>query len=238
MKRLEVCDFTARRGSFELGPLSLEIEAGEIFAVLGRTGAGKTVLLEAMASMFRGDGGRVLLDGQDVADIQPGERGLGLVYQDCGLFPHMTVRENIEYGLRMRRWGREERRRRSAELMERFGIAGIASQYPGTLSGGEGQRTALARALALGPELLLLDEPFSALDPATRQDMQAELLRIHEDFGCTVVFVTHDFAEAQLLADRVGILLGGRLLAVTPGAELMERRYCAEVEEFLGRDRN
>lgn len=235
MRHLEVRDFAVKRGGFRLGPLSLDIEQGEIFAILGRTGAGKTVLLEAMAGMFRGDRGRVLLDGRDVVEIPPGERGLGLVYQDNGLFPHMTVKENIEYGLKMHRRSRGERERRSRELMAMLGIEGIAFQYPGTLSGGESQRTALARALALEPELLLLDEPFSALDPATRRRMQAELKKIHRDFHCTMVFVTHDFGEAQLLADRVGILLEGQLQAVAPGAELMERSYCREVDEFLGR---
>ena len=126
MRHLEVRDFAVKRGGFRLGPLSLDIEQGEIFAILGRTGAGKTVLLEAMAGMFRGDRGRVLLDGRDVVEIPPGERGLGLVYQDNGLFPHMTVKENIEYGLKMHRRSRGERERRSRELMAMLGIEGIA----------------------------------------------------------------------------------------------------------------
>ncbi len=235
MKTIEIRDFSVRRGTFTLGPLSLTLQPGEIFAVLGYTGSGKTVLLESLCGLIPGNSGKILYDGRDVLDIPIGQRGLGIVSQDHGLFPHMRVEENIAYGLRRNHYKREEREQRVSELLHLLSISHIRKQYPGTLSGGESQRTALARALALKPELLVLDEPFSALDPATRQTLYRELLAIHKQLPCTIVFVTHDFAEAQLLADRVGILLDGELLTVSDSKTLMERHYCDKIEKFLGR---
>ncbi len=235
MKEIKVCHFSVKRGSFILKPLSLTIEKGEIFAILGRTGSGKTVLLEAMGGMFPGDSGQILYNGVDVMELAPSERSLGFVYQDRGLFPHMKVIENIAYGLKMHKYPKERRKKRVEELLELLSISHIRNQYPGTLSGGECQRTALARALALEPEVLLLDEPFSALDPSTKRILYQEIQDIHDRFPCTIVFVTHDFTEAQLLADRVGILLDGELLVVTKGTDLMQDRYCDKVELFLGR---
>ena len=235
MKEIKIDEFTVRRGNFLLKPVSLTIKKGEIFAILGYTGSGKTVLLEAVAGMFSGDSGRILYDGEDVSGVPPGKRGIGIVYQNHGLFPHMTVAENIGYGMKMNHYDKKERTRRTEELLELLSITHIKDQYPGTLSGGESQRTALARALALRPGVLLLDEPFSALDPSTRRILYRELLAIHKQFECTIIFVTHDFKEASILADRIGILLDGELLAVTGGKELMEHTYCEKVETFLGR---
>ena len=228
MNQLVINNFSVKRGSFALSPISLTIQMGEIFAILGRTGSGKTVLLEAISGMFPGDTGSILLDGTDIRDIPPSQRKLGLVYQDYGLFPHMKVKENISYGLKMDS--------RAQELMEMLSISHIGDQYPGTLSGGESQRTALARALALAPQVLLLDEPFSALDPATRQSLYQELRRIHRHFGCTIIFVTHDFLEARTLAGRAAILLDGKLQTVTDTSRLMDGHFSAEVERFLGRN--
>lgn len=235
MKEIVIHNFSVRRGCFTLKPLSLSIEKGEIFAILGRTGSGKTVLLEAIGGMFPGTGGWIHYDGTDVLDIPPCSRRLGLVYQDQGLFPHMRVCDNIAYGLNMHGFSREEQKSRTWALMEMLSITHIKDQYPGTLSGGESQRTALARALALEPEVLLLDEPFSALDPATRKQLYTELEKIHERYKCTIIFVTHDFTEAAVLANRVGILLDGELKAVVPANRLMDGHYCEEVELFLGR---
>ena len=172
MKEILIHNFTVKRGSFTLNPLSLTIEKGEIFAILGRTGSGKTVLLEAIGGMFPGTGGSIQYDGVDVMDIPPRSRRLGFVYQDHGLFPHMKVWENIAYGLKMRGASKEEQLQTADRLMELLSITHIKNQYPGVLSGGESQRTALARALAVKPDTLLLDEPFSALDQATRQKLQ------------------------------------------------------------------
>ncbi len=235
MTEVEIREFSVKRGSFRLKPVSLTIEKGEIFAILGYTGSGKTVLLEAIGGMFPGDTGKILYDGKDVMSIAPGKRNLGFVYQSHALFPHMTVSENIVYGMKMNHYNKVERLERTKELMELLSITQIKDQYPGTLSGGESQRTAIARALAIKPDILLLDEPFSALDPATKKVLYKEIREIHDKFRCTIVFVTHDFAEAELLADRVGILLGGEMFTVTEGKNLMKNHYCDKIEAFLGR---
>ena len=233
MNQLVINNFSVKRGSFTLSPISLTIQMGEIFAILGRTGSGKTVLLEAISGMFPGDTGSILLDGTDIRDIPPAQRKLGLVYQDYGLFPHMKVKENILYGLKMHGYSKKEQDSRAQELMEMLSISHIGDQYPGTLSGGESQRTAL---VLTGSDLLLLDEPFSALDPATRQSLYQELRRIHRHFGCTIIFVTHDFLEARTLAGRAAILLDGKLQTVTDTSRLMDGHFSAEVERFLGRN--
>lgn len=235
MKEIVIRNFSVKRGNFTLQPISLTIKKGEIFAVLGRTGSGKTVLLEAIGGMYPGSGGSIEYDGADIMDLPFGSRRMGFVYQNHGLFPHMKVWDNIAYGLKMHKFPPEEQKRRVAALMEMLSITHIKGQYPGTLSGGESQRTALARALALEPEVLLLDEPFSALDPVTRKRLYGELEKIHERFQCTIIFVTHDFKEAELLAHRVGILLEGELKAVVSADRLLQEQYCDEVEEFLGR---
>lgn len=231
---IEIRNFTVRRGEFVLQPVSLTIREGEIFALLGRTGSGKTVLLEAIAGMFPGDKGEVLYDGVNVMEIPPCKRKMGIVYQNDGLFPHMKVEDNISYGLRMHGYSKQERKQTAEELMDMLSISHIRNQYPGTLSGGEKQRTALARALALRPELLLLDEPFSALDPATKEVLYKNIMEIHRLFGCTIIFVTHDFKEAELLSSEVGILLEGELLEVTEGKQLLKGSYSRKIEEFLG----
>lgn len=235
MKEIVIHNFTVQRGSFTLKPLSITIGKGEIFAILGRTGSGKTVLLEAIGGMFPGTGGSICFDGTDIRDIDPGSRRLGFVYQNHCLFPHMTVYDNIVYGMKMHRFPKEEQQKRAAVLMEMLSITHLKNRYPGTLSGGESQRTALARALVLEPEILLLDEPFSALDPATRKQLYIEIQAIHRQYGCTIIFVTHDFTEAGILAHRVGILLDGSLRAVVPADRLMKEHYSGEVELFLGR---
>lgn len=235
MNKISVEEFTVQRGEFVLKPISFEVKEGEIFAVLGQTGAGKTVLLEAVSGMFPGRGGRILLDGREVIKIPAAERGIGFVYQDKALFPHMTVYENIVYGLKRHGVSKREQRERAEEMMEMFSISHLAGQNAKTLSGGEAQRVALARALILKPEVLLLDEPFSALDPATKSQLYQEIQAIHETYHCTILFVTHDFHEAEILADRVAVLLNGELKLITEASRLMKERHTEEVEHFLGR---
>ncbi|MBO5460990.1 MAG: ATP-binding cassette domain-containing protein [Ruminococcus sp.] len=235
MVKISVQDFTVKRGEFVLKPTTFEVKEGEIFAVLGQTGSGKTVLLEAISGMFRGMGGKILLEDREVCEIPAAERGIGFVYQDKALFPHMTVYENIVYGLKRHGISKMEQKERTREMMEMFSISHLAGQNTKTLSGGEGQRVALARALILKPEVLLLDEPFSALDPVTKSQLYKKIKEIHEKYGCTIVFVTHDFHEAQILADRVAILLQGELKLVTEASRLMQGTYSEEVEHFLGR---
>ncbi len=232
---IEVRDIRVERGSFALTVDRIHIAPREIFGILGSTGSGKTVLLEAIAGAFPVSEGVILVDGRDMAGCDPRERSMGILYQDYVLFPHMTVRENIGYGLRMHGVAREEITARVDEQLAIFGIEHIADSYPGTISGGESQRTALARALVLRPRILLLDEPFSALDPATKERMYKLIRDIHARFNCTIVFVTHGFNEAMVLADRIGIILGGKLRATVDAAELLTHPgYDADVQYFLG----
>lgn len=223
----------ARRGSFEMRIDALRIKPREVFAILGTTGSGKTVLMESIAGAFPLDEGRIFLDGKDVSKLPVQQRHLGILYQDYALFPHLSVHDNIAYGLRRNGCATAEARKRAGAIMERFGIAHLADRYPGIISGGEAQRTALARALVLEPEILLLDEPFSALDPSTKERMYALLREVHAQYNCTIVFVTHDFNEARVLADRVGIMLGGRL-RTTCAAERLFEQTDPEVRRFLG----
>lgn len=232
---LKIQDYSVRRGDFLLENINLNIYEKEIFAILGKSGAGKTVLLESIAGIYPPTEGSILLHGRNVRSIPFQKRNIGFVYQDYGLFPHVSVRENIAYGLKMRGYSKKEIEEKTEFMMELFSISHIASQFPKNISGGECQRTALARALILEPELLLLDEPFAAIDCSTKKKMYSELMKIHEKFSCTIVIVTHDFSEAQLLADRIGIILKGRLKAVADSKNLMDGHYSEEVDIFLGR---
>lgn len=232
---IEVQGLRVCRGSFVLEVPALSVRTREIFAILGSTGSGKTVLLESIAGAFPLDGGRILLDGKSVDTLPVQQRHLGIVYQDYALFPHMTVHDNIAYGLRMNDCPSREVTDRVRAMLSLFSIEHIADRYPGIISGGESQRTALARALVLEPDILLLDEPFSALDPATKERMYTTLRDVHARFDCTIVFVSHDFTEARTLADRVGIVLDGRLRTVRNVDELFQPEGLdKDVRYFLG----
>jgi molybdate transport system ATP-binding protein len=231
---IRISDLRVRRGEFQLEVDFLCIHAGEVFAILGSTGSGKTVLMESIAGAYPADAGQILLNGVDADSMSIQDRHLGILYQDYALFPHMTVRGNIAYGLKRARIHHAEIDERVNEVMEMFGIAHIADRHPGVISGGESQRCALARALVLQPEMLILDEPFSALDPTTKLQIYDMLRDVHARFDCTIVFVTHDFNEAQVLADRVGIILDGRLRCVVDADRLFEESPDPDVNRFLG----
>lgn len=234
MNAIESRALEIKRGSFKLGPIDLSVEEGEIFAILGRTGSGKTVLLETLAGFYQADYiGDIALFGKDARELAPNMREMGFVYQDSGLFPHMTVEQNITYGLRMHHMDAKVIEEKLEYILELLSISKIRGQYPATISGGERQRTALARSLVLNPRILLLDEPFCALDPATRQKLYEEISHIHRNFKCTIVFVTHDFGEAQQLANRIGIILNGKLKVVVEASQLFEQEYDNDVREFL-----
>ena len=227
---------TLRRGTFLLDHVSLHVDRREIVAVIGKTGAGKTLLLESIAGFHRPDGGHVLYNGVSVSGIPVSRRNIGYLYQDYCLFPHMTARQNIGYGLKLRRVARDEIDCRVNELARQFEIKAVLDQYPATLSGGEQQRVALARALITQPGLLLLDEPFSALDPVTKRRLSGTIQGIRDHFGCSIVFVTHNFKETAL-ADRVGVLLEGRLRGIAPSQQLLSAPWDADVRAFLGIER-
>lgn len=234
---IEVRNLRVTRGEFTLEVDELFIRPREVFAILGSTGSGKTVLMESIVGAYPINVGSILLDGKSVETLPIQQRHLGILYQDYALFPHMTVRDNIAYGLKRAHVPHDEIDMRVNEMLAMFGIEHIAERHPGVISGGESQRTALARALVLKPEILILDEPFSALDPTTKQQMYSMLRDVHECFDCTIVFVTHDFNEAQTLADRVGIILDGRLRTVVPACELFSTEHAEEVGRFLGIER-
>lgn len=221
---LNVRNVSIRRGNFLLDQIDLTIKEREIVALIGKTGAGKTVLLETIAGFNKPDRGSILYQGREI----------GYLYQDYCLFPHMTAEKNIGYCLKMRGCPRNEIREQVQKMAEQFGITGILNQYPGTLSGGEQQRVALARALMVRPQLLILDEPFSALDPVTKKRLYGMIRQIREQFGCAILFVTHDFQEAQELADRVGVLIGGRLQGIVKSEDLFTADWNEDTRDFLG----
>lgn len=214
--------------------VTLNIEDGEFFVLLGPSGSGKSTILRMIAGLTRNDAGRVLIHGRDATYLAPQERGIGFVFQQYALFQHMTVAENIEFGLRVRRMPRLERRKRCNELLEMVGLIGLADRVPRQLSGGQQQRVALARALAPRPSVLLLDEPFGALDARIRVDLRRSLRQIQRDVGITTLFVTHDQEEAFELGDRLGVMNAGRLLEVGPAPELYFRPQTEFVATFLG----
>lgn len=240
---VEIRDLWVDLEEFRLCDINLDVADGEYFVVLGPTGAGKTVLLETIAGLHRPLRGRVLLAGDDVTHAPPERRGVGFVYQDYVLFPHLSVAGNIAFGLRLRGMSRGDIEERVAAISQLLGIEHLLHRRPGTLSGGEAQRVALARALVVEPRLLLLDEPLSALDPETREGLQRELGRIHRELGTTTIHVTHDFEEAVALGDRIAVLredrVGdsrreGQIVQVGTPEEIFRRPANEFVARFVG----
>ena len=223
-------------GSFALRDVSLAIDKGAYWVILGPSGCGKTVLLQTIAGFFSPERGRIVVGGRDITTLPPEKRRMGLVFQQSALFPHRSVRENIAYGLRARRAKAQEVEKTVAELVERLRLGDVVSRPVATLSGGEAQRVAVARALAIRPDLLLLDEPMSALDHNTRLELQAELGRLHRELGLTTLHVTHSREEAAALGDHIAVLLGGRIVQQGPFAEVQSRPRCPFVARFLGLD--
>jgi molybdopterin-binding protein len=221
-------------GEFFLRDVWLEINDDEYFVILGPTGAGKSILLETMAGIYRPDKGKIILDDRDITHIPPRERNIGMVYQDYTLFPFLTVEENIAFGLKTRKMREDEIKRKVDELEELLDIAHLAHRYPNTLSGGEQQKVAIARAIAIEPSILLLDEPLSALDSRTRDYLREELKRVKKEFGITMIHVTHDQTEALVLADRIAVMMHGRLMQVGTPYEIFNKPLNEELADFVG----
>jgi spermidine/putrescine transport system ATP-binding protein len=218
--------------------VTLEIPAGEFFSMLGPSGCGKTTTLRVIAGFEEADSGRVLLDGEDVTWVSPKKRNVNMVFQDYALFPHMTVAENVAFGLKLRRVDRAELGARVAEMLQVVRLAGYEDRRPAALSGGQRQRVALARALVNRPAALLLDEPLGALDLKLRREMQLELKRIQKDTGTTFVYVTHDQEEALTMSDRIAVMDGGVVQQVDAPKALYERPATAFVADFIGTSNN
>jgi putative spermidine/putrescine transport system ATP-binding protein len=214
--------------------VDLDVAQGEFFTLLGPSGSGKTTTLRLIAGFAIPDGGTVELRGADVTRLPPYARDVNTVFQDYALFPHMSIGDNVEYGLKIAKVPREERRRRAAEALELVRLTGYEKRSPAQLSGGQRQRVALARAVVNRPKVLLLDEPLGALDAALRQEMQVELKRIQGDVGITFVYVTHDQEEALTMSDRLAVFNRGRIEQVGPPAEVYERPANTFVAGFVG----
>jgi molybdate transport system ATP-binding protein len=232
MIRIE--NITKNFGDFSLRNVSLDIADGEYMVILGPTGAGKTILLETIAGIYRPEKGRIYRDDSDITYLPPRLRNTGMVYQDYMLFPHLSVKRNIGFGLKPKRLDESEIVVKINNLAELMGISHLLERYPATLSGGEKQRVAIARALVVEPEILLLDEPLSALDDETRDRLQDELRRIHTVMHTTMLHVTHSFNEAFLLGSHMAVMNKGEIIQVGEPGEVFRKPNSRFVAEFLG----
>jgi len=213
---------------------TLDVADGELFTLLGPSGCGKTSLLRLVAGFARPDGGEIRFGDRRVDPLPPYERNIGMVFQNYALWPHMTVRQNVTYGLRLRRLDAGEIERRLEAGLAKVNLTGLEDRYPGQLSGGQQQRVALARALVLNPDILLLDEPLSNLDAKIRIQVRAEIRKLQQDLGITTVYVTHDQEEALSLSDRVAVMREGRVLQISTPRDLYERPVSRFVADFVG----
>src|ERR1700741_3541460 len=224
-----------RYGDFAaLDDINFAVPAGSLTALLGPSGSGKSTLLRAIAGLDEPDTGTITINGRDVTHVPPQRRGIGFVFQHYAAFKHMTVRDNVAFGLKIRRRPKAEVKEKVDNLLQTVGLSGFQNRYPGQLSGGQRQRMALARALAVDPQVLLLDEPFGALDAKVREDLRAWLRRLHDEVHVTTVLVTHDQAEALDVADRIAVLRDGRIEQVGSPTAVYDTPANAFVMSFLG----
>lgn len=232
---MELNDLTRVYGSRRaLDGLTLRVEPGELVALLGPSGCGKTTALRIVAGLDTATSGTVSVDGRDVSRVPANKRDMGMVFQAYSLFPHLTVLDNVAFGLKMRGTSKRERLSRAAEMLDLVGLSAHTDKYASELSGGQQQRVALARALAIAPRVLLLDEPLSALDAIVRSQLRDEIRRVQLEVGTTMLFVTHDQEEALAVADRVGVMNQGRLEQVAAPADLYAKPATPFVAEFVG----
>jgi putative spermidine/putrescine transport system ATP-binding protein len=217
-----------------LDDLDLTVQPGELIALLGPSGCGKTTTLRLLAGLEDADAGSISVGGKDITRLPASKRDMGMVFQAYSLFPHMTVKQNVGFGLRLRGVSATERDRRALEMLELVELSSQADRYPSQISGGQQQRVALARALAIEPQVLLLDEPLSALDAKVRAQLRDQIRRIQLEIGITTLFVTHDQEEALAIADRVGVMRAGRLEQLAPPTDVYSRPATPFVAEFVG----
>jgi ABC-type Fe3+/spermidine/putrescine transport system ATPase subunit len=233
--RISVKNLTKRFGAqAAVNGVSLSIEEGEMFTLLGPSGCGKTTLLRLVAGFYAPDEGEIRFGDRVVNQVPPHERGIGMVFQNYALWPHMTVGENVSYGLKLRKIPPADIAGRVEAVLEKVKLGGLADRYPGQLSGGQQQRVALARALVLNPQILLLDEPLSNLDAKIRVQVRAEIRKLQKELGITTVYVTHDQEEALTLSDRIAVFNQGRVFQIGPPKALYERPANRFVADFIG----
>ncbi|MEQ8236093.1 MAG: ABC transporter ATP-binding protein [Syntrophomonadaceae bacterium] len=229
---LKIDGLCVKLGRFALQNINLEIEKGDYFILVGPSASGKTVLLETIAGLNNTHGGQIWLSDRDITGLEPEKRKIAMVYQDCALFPHLTVEENIVFGLKIRR---KESAYIQAELgrtVELLDIAHLLTRYPKNLSGGEKQKAALARALVTNPEMMLLDEPLGALDPQTREEIRQDILNLHRELNLTVLHVTHDFEEALTMGTHLAVIGGGAIMQVGKPLDVFRRPNSLFVARF------
>ncbi len=233
--RIAVENLTKRFGPLAVvSDVTLSIQEGELFTLLGPSGCGKTTLLRLVAGFYAPDAGEIRFDDRVVNAVPPHERGIGMVFQNYALWPHMTVFENVSYGLKLRKISQAEIAGRVEEVLENVKLSGMGERYPGQLSGGQQQRVALARALILNPKILLLDEPLSNLDAKIRIQVRAEIRKLQKDLGITTLYVTHDQEEALTLSDRIAVFNQGKVFQVGAPKQLYERPASRFVADFIG----
>ena len=236
MSFLTLADVSKSFGNLQaVVQLNLSVEKGEFVSLLGPSGCGKTTTLQMIAGFVQATSGRIVLDGRDITDMRPNQRGLGIVFQSYALFPHMTVAQNVRFGLEMRRVSKAESESRVREALSLVRLDALADRFPRELSGGQRQRVAIARAIVISPPVLLLDEPMSNLDAQLREQMQFELRAIQRRIGTTTIMVTHDHSEALSISDRVVVMEAGRVTQVDPPYRAYERPENRFVSEFIGK---
>jgi len=231
---LKIENISKDLGEFKLEDVSLEIEQGEYMVILGPTGAGKTIILETVAGIYPPDSGRIELNGGEITFADPKDRNISMVYQDFMLFPHLSVFENIAFGLTLKKIPQDELEKKVSEVAEIMGISHLLHRSVTNLSGGEKQRTAISRAIVLEPDVLLLDEPLSALDGRTRERLRKELKRLHTRYKTTVLHVTHNFEEVFSLADRVAVINKGRIIQTGVPDQVFSKPESHFIAEFVG----
>jgi spermidine/putrescine ABC transporter ATP-binding subunit len=232
---LSLVDLSKSYGTFQaLDQVSLDVPAGTLLTLLGPSGCGKSTLLRIIAGFVHPSAGRVLLNGQDVVAIPPFQRQTAMVFQSYALFPHMRVQENVMFGLRMRKVDRQTAKRRVGEALEMVRMSNLGDRYPSQLSGGQQQRAALARALVTDPKILLLDEPFGALDKSLRDEMQVELRKLQQSVGVTTICVTHDQQEAMTISDRIAVMRDGRIEQFGTPLDVYDAPRTRFVAQFVG----
>jgi iron(III) transport system ATP-binding protein len=232
---IQLKDIVKRFGTLEaVSHVSLEILDGELFTLLGPSGCGKTTILRLIGGFHKLDHGEIYFDGKPITSVPPYERNIGMVFQNYALWPHMTIYNNITYGLKLKKLSKEKIAEKVSQVLKLVNLVGLENRYPGQLSGGQQQRVALARALVLNPDVLLLDEPLSNLDAKIRVQVRAEIRKLQKELGITTIYVTHDQEEALTLSDRIAVINLGKLMQIGTPRDLYERPYNPFVADFIG----